>query len=331
MRGPAAGAGMMLAQQPEPEPSVPGQALQRQPVRQIRSLDELEVEGRTGRRRQQGGYYGCNSAVFNVHPRGQPGERLALKVVYNVEEVATVNLKEHFAADFDLFLDEGNGDIGRLPPHPGILRVMSHFSGRASQRTLGPSWNVDSEFTREGSLCVLMERMDGSLKSLLSDRHAASERAPLFSRAEFFAISTQLSSAVAHLFAHGVVHRDFKPDNLLYRCHQEAGPPADSGLDVCALCFKVADFGEALDAYKFTEPTAPPSFKMPFNAPMPRGGAQHYLPPEIMAKKPGRGKFGLHCLRRVGPRDGLVRAALARGAVQRLRSARVLFGQLSQA
>eukprot|EP01044_Picomonas_judraskeda_P006521 COSAG03_NODE_653_length_6435_cov_8.434186_3_plen_1280_part_00 len=271
--------------EPEPEPA------DHQHRFRIRSLQELEVEGRTGRRRQQGGYYGCNSAVFNVHPRGQPGERLALKVVYNVDEVETINLEEHFAADFDLFLDEGNEGTARLPPHPGILQVLSHFSDRASQHTLGPSWNVDSEFIREGSLCVLMERMDGSLKSLLSDRYAASERPPFFTPAEFFAISTQLSSAVAHLFAHGVVHRDFKPDNLLYRCRQEAGASTDPGLDVCALCFKVADFGEALDAFEFTEPTAPQSFRMPFNAPMSRGGAPHYLPPEIMSEKAGRGKF----------------------------------------
>ena len=208
-------------------------------------LADFEIEGRTGRRRMEPGYYGCNSTVWDVHPRGRAEVKLALKVVFNVEEVQTVDIEEHFHSDFS-FLE----DCKRLPPHPNILRVLAHFTDCASQATLGPSWDADPEFVRERSLCVLMERMDGSLKQLLTDRRQAADGPPYFTAQEFFSIATQLSSAVAHLHTHGVVHRDFKPDNLLVRRVSEGA----------VLEVRVADFGEALDAYEFCEPSAPPTF-----------------------------------------------------------------------
>eukprot|EP01045_Picozoa_sp_COSAG04_P014010 COSAG04_NODE_1026_length_8694_cov_2.500407_7_plen_338_part_00 len=269
-----------------------------------KQLRDFVVEGRTGRRRQEPGYYGCNSSVFNVHPRDQPDVLLAMKVVFNVEQVQTVNIEEHFEQDFAL-----TENLARLPPHPGVLRVQGHFSDCASKETLGPSWDVDAEFVRERSLFVLMERMDGHLAQLVSDRAAArGGRPPFFSDDEFFSIATQLSSAVAHLWAHGIVHRDLKPDNMLYRTKREASGGGggrreaerrEGGAVVGAeeqdlagvLEVKVADFGEALDAYEFCDPTIPPSFKMPFPIPSSRGGAAYFLPPEVLrVSRPGRGK-----------------------------------------
>ena len=98
-------------------------------------LRDFVVEGRTGRRRQEPGYYGCNSSVFNVHPRDQPGVLLAMKVVFNVEQVQTVDIEEHFEQDFAL-----TEDAERLPPHPGVLRVEGHFSDVASKATWTGSW-----------------------------------------------------------------------------------------------------------------------------------------------------------------------------------------------
>ena len=253
-------------------------------------LRDFVVEGRTGRRRQEGGYYGCNSSVFNVHPRGRPHEKLALKVVFNVEEVQTQHIEEHFEQDFAL-----TEDAERLPHHPNILHVEGHFTDCASKESLGASWDVDPDFVRERSLFVVMERMDGHLAQIVSRRAAARGQPPFFSAEEFFAIATQLSSAAAHLWTHGVVHRDLKPDNVLYRQPAAGGDDGGAGGgagdgDLAEVEVKVADFGEALDTHQFCEPTIPPSFKMPFVAPSSRGGSAYYLPPEVLLPRAGRGK-----------------------------------------
>ena len=154
------------------------------------TLADFVVERRAGKRGAAGrGYYGCNSAVFEVHPRGRPDRQLTLKVVYNVEEVATNDIEEHFQADFSHQL--------RLPPHASILKVLHHFTDTASQQTLGQSWDVDPDFTREGSLFVLMERMERTLKQLISERQQAGNDPPFFSTAELLEIAYQFCSTAA--------------------------------------------------------------------------------------------------------------------------------------
>jgi serine/threonine protein kinase len=239
-------------------------------------LANFVVEGRMGRRRREPGYYGCNSAVFDVHEVSQPEVKLALKVVYNMEEVSTVDLSEHFQTDFS-FLE----DPQRVPVHDSILCVLGHFTDTATAESL-PGWDVDAEFVRESSLFVVLERMDGSLQQLLSERRSAGREPPL-TGAEFLEIATQLSSAVAHLFSYGVIHRDIKPDNVLYRCGDDADA-APIAFDV-----KLADFGEALDAHQYCEDSSPGAcYKMSFPAPCSRGGATYYLPPEVRQVQPGR-------------------------------------------
>ena len=63
-------------------------------------LADFVVEGRTGRRQSQPGYYGCNSAVFDVRPKHGAESMLALKVLYNVEEVHRVSARRHARAPF---------------------------------------------------------------------------------------------------------------------------------------------------------------------------------------------------------------------------------------
>jgi hypothetical protein len=191
--------------------------------------------------------------------------------VYNVEEVATNDIAEHFQADYTHQL--------RLPPHPSILSVLHHFTDTASRRTLGQSWDVDPEFTRAGSLFVLMQRMERTLKQLISERQHADNSPPFFSTAEFLEIAGQLTSAAAHLLTNRLVHRDVKPDNILL-----------SGADAGRLVAKLADFGEALDAGSYCE-DAQDAFRMPYPTPTPRGGANFYMPPEVLGPRPGRGVF----------------------------------------
>lgn len=153
-------------------------------------LADFVVERRAGKRVSLPGYYGCNSAVFHVHPVRRPARLLTMKVVYNVEEVGTNDLLEHFRSDFE-FQD-------RLPPHPAILPVLHHFTDTASQLTLGRSWDADPEFTRAGSLFVLMERMEQTLKQLITTRQQDGREPPFFSAAEFLQVGDRRSGRCSH-------------------------------------------------------------------------------------------------------------------------------------
>jgi hypothetical protein len=143
-------------------------------------LAGFQVGNRLGRRSSRAGvqvgsrYYGCNSAVFEAAVAGADLP-VALKVVYNVEEIATVNIAEHFAADVALI-----SDTTRLPFHPNVVRAFGSFVGAASRATLGPSWDVDTDFVRDSSLFIALELLGGgSLKDVVSERRETREEPPL--------------------------------------------------------------------------------------------------------------------------------------------------------
>jgi hypothetical protein len=208
------------------------------------SLDTIFVNKRLGKRNVPVGgirYYGANSAVFaatmsdpakHCHYTALQGT-VTVKVIYNVENVATEDIAESFEADFAL-----TSDRERLPFHPNIVRSFGHFVGTASQATLGASWDADPEFVRESSLFVVMESMTTSLKTVMGKRLAEKKVAPFFSDKEIALTILQIVRAAHHLQKHNIVHRDLKPDNVLLVADDLTG----SMFDV-----KLADFGESLD------------------------------------------------------------------------------------
>jgi serine/threonine protein kinase len=143
-------------------------------------LSDFRVGKRLGRRSSRAGvpvgsrYYGCNSAVFeaSVADNDLP---VALKVVFNVEEIATVNIANHFAADVALI-----SDPTRLPFHPNVVRAFGSFVDTASRATLNSSWDVDSRFVRDSSLFIALELLrGGSLKDVIRERRKTRDELPL--------------------------------------------------------------------------------------------------------------------------------------------------------
>jgi serine/threonine protein kinase len=135
-------------------------------------LANFVVGERVGKRHQPvagNRYYGVNSAVFRMKLRGAPSDDAAdvtVKAVYNPMDIASVDLTGVFGSDFAV-----TEDPDRF--HPNIVRCLGHFVGKASQATLGPSWDADPEFIRDSTLFIVMETMSMSLKQLITSRQTA--------------------------------------------------------------------------------------------------------------------------------------------------------------
>ncbi len=81
--------------------------------------------------------------------------------------------------------------------------------------------------TREGSLYLVMEFIDGqTLREILESRSIGQRETASYLR--------QIGSALGEIHAHGVCHRDLKPDNLMIR---KEGPP---GQEVVLIDFSIA-------------------------------------------------------------------------------------------
>jgi eukaryotic-like serine/threonine-protein kinase len=120
-------------------------------------------------------------------------------------------------------LDElGPDPIGarRLAREVNALRVLDHPNLVAA---------VDA-FVEAGRLYLVMERIDGTtLGAALADGALAPRRALVIAR--------QLAGGLGHAHAHGIAHRDLKPDNVML----VAQPAADGG--AAWEQAKVLDFG----------------------------------------------------------------------------------------
>ncbi len=98
--------------------------------------------------------------------------------------------------------------LSALPPHPHVVAM------------LGTSIS-------ETHLGIQLELMEGSLDRLLQRR--------ALSPPEVWAVLAQAAAGLAHVHAHGLLHRDVKMENVLFR-EGAAGAPLE---------VKVADFGVA--------------------------------------------------------------------------------------
>ncbi|HLD77674.1 MAG TPA: hypothetical protein VJB16_01470, partial [archaeon] len=94
-------------------------------------------------------FYGTNGAVFSaaIRPASSTSRhgvpRLCLKVVFNVQDIPTTDVREHFHSEIALTEVLGEGRQRRLPRHANVLSTFGHFVGAASSRTLGAAWDLD--------------------------------------------------------------------------------------------------------------------------------------------------------------------------------------------
>jgi ubiquitin C len=243
------------------------------------TLEDFEVIERLGRRQRAGyQFYGCNSAVFAAKLVGAnvldaaAAPVYALKVVYNVEEIGTVNLEKHFRAEYEMLADR---DV--LPVHRNIIRYLHKFVDTASAERL-PHWDVAPEFVRPASLFIVLESLTTSLRQLTGVRkEAKGNEPPFWAPKEAEDILLRILRGVAHLNTHGIIHRDLKGDNVMLH-----GPmlPALGVFAERPACVKIIDFGVALNCFEEDEDDGL-TLAYP-NSQFVLGGAPAYLAPEIV-------------------------------------------------
>ena len=137
---------------------------------------------------------------------GPGGERYALKTMCTGAGVTAPECKQRFAQEANLMM---------TMRHRNLVRVY------------------DAGEDAERSICyIMMEYMPGgTLKDRIVDKGAM----PV---ADAIAIATQVADALSMAHGHGVIHRDVKPDNILFAAD---GTPKLSDLGVAKLLGKTGD------------------------------------------------------------------------------------------
>lgn len=162
----------------------------------------------------------------------------------------------------------------KLPPHANIVTMFNAFCDQIPDieggAQLYPSalpqrLNADG-YGRNMSLFLLMKRYNFTLERFLQRPEVKST--PRLALLLF----AQLLEAVAHLYRHGVSHRDLKSDNILIEKNDQCPVPL----------LVLNDFGCCL-----ADPLH--GFQVPYpTEDMDRGGNAALMAPEIITKRPGR-------------------------------------------
>ena len=136
--------------------------------------------------------------VYLVH--GPDGERYALKALRTDVTGTPPDYKQRFAQEANLMMTMRHRNL-----------VCVYDAGEDAER---------------GLCYIMMEYMPGGT---LKDRIVANGAMPV---ADAIAIATQIAEALAMAHSHGVIHRDVKPDNILFAAD---GTPKLSDLGVAKL------------------------------------------------------------------------------------------------
>jgi len=164
-------------------------------------------------------------------------------------EVALKVLEPEFAGQARSARFAREVDAAARLSHPGCARLLDHGS------------------TRDGLLYLVIERLRGpTLREALGTRHRLRLR-------EVLEIGRQLCSALAHAHAAGVMHRDVKPENVMYR------GPGDTGEVV------LIDFG--LSRLRDDVPLTVAGTCL---------GSPSYVAPERLLERPADGRADLYAV-----------------------------------
>jgi tetratricopeptide (TPR) repeat protein len=249
-------------------PSVPARRL----------IQRFQVTGQLGT--------GARGAVYRARDP-QLGRDVAIKVLTGPAAQASDGLSPHDTVDL-------RGDARAGAPASELLdeaRIMA----RLSHPNVLPVYEIG---IADGELFVVMEHIAGSdLRSWLERPHSTREIISLF---------TQAARGLAAAHAHGIVHRDFKPENVLV---------GEDGR------VRVADFGLSR-LRSHLEPA--------LRVERPSGGTPYYMAPELWRGQPATERSDVFALctalaealgNEPAERDELDRALRARGVGRRLRAA----------
>ena len=146
------------------------------------------------------GLLGKGGLGFVYLVRGPEGDRYALKTIFTDGVSTTPEYKQRFAQEAHLML---------TMRHRNLVRVYDA-----------------GEDAEKGVCYIMMEYMPGGS---LKDRIVEQGAMPV---ADAISIATQIADALAMAHSHGVIHRDVKPDNILFA---EDGTPKLCDLGVAKL------------------------------------------------------------------------------------------------
>lgn len=221
------------------------------------------------------------------HPQHTDMEKypLALKMMFNYdiqsnamailhamykETIPAIN--KYCNADADGWEKQLAEQTIQLPPHPNIVLMVGVFcaqipnlmqSSSLYPMALPPRINPQG-YGRNMSLFLLMKRYEYSLGEYLKSTSGISMRTRLL-------LFAQLLEGVAHLWRHGIAHRDLKSDNILIDLNGNDTHPV----------LVLSDFGCCL-ADKNNGLTVPYQSMQ-----IDKGGNTALMSPEIITKTPG--------------------------------------------
>lgn len=210
---------------------------------------------------------------------------LALKMMFNydIQSNAMAILRAMYKETIPAISKYSNADADgwekqlmeqtvQLPQHPNIVLMVGVFCAQVPNLMQSnslypmalPQRLNPQGYGRNMSLFLLMKRYEYSLCEYLNSSQDISMRTRLL-------LFAQLLEGVAHLYRHGVAHRDLKSDNILIDLN---------GNDVHPILV-LSDFGCCL-ADKNNGLTVPYT-----SMDIDKGGNTALMPPEIITKTPG--------------------------------------------